>query len=128
SEKRLLLVGKICTLSFGGIIIAIALLVNHLRSMGLFDLTNLLSGGLLMPMALPLLFGLFYSHTPGWSAWSTALVGFVWFLVVKTAFTRELMRNLLRLSRALSSHEFIVATLAITTLGSVLLGSAWYFF
>src|SRR5439155_3945787 len=124
SEKRLLLVGKICTLSFGGIIIAIALLVNHLRSMGLFDLTNLLAGGLLMPMALPLLFGLFYRHTPGWSAWSTALVGFVWFLVVKLALGPDVMRHLLHVSRPLKQQEFIDATLAVTTLGSVTLGSA----
>jgi len=27
-----------------------------------------------MPLALPLIFGLFYKRTPGWSAWSTALV------------------------------------------------------
>jgi len=68
SEAHLLLAGKICTLAFGLIIIALALMVNMLRSTNLFDFVNQLAANLLTPLALPLIFGLFFKRTPGWSA------------------------------------------------------------
>lgn len=77
SEKRLLYVGKACTLAFGIIIIIMALLVNQYRTGGLFDLTNQIAASLGTPLVVPLAYGIFIKKTPAWSAWSTVLVGFV---------------------------------------------------
>ncbi len=65
SEKHLLIVGKISTLVFGAIIIVCALLINRFRTIGLFDLANQLAANLLMPLALPLIYGLFYQAHAG---------------------------------------------------------------
>lgn len=127
SEKRLLVVGKLCTLTFGMIIVGIALVVNSLRTIGLFDLTNLLAGALLMPMALPLIYGLFYKRTPPWSAWTTALVGFVWAMIVKFFIKPEVFQNLMGWEKPLSQQEQTDFLLFATTLGSVVLGTIWYF-
>ena len=74
-EKRLLILSKVCTALFGVINIALALIVNELRSAGLFDFLNRLGIGLLLPMTIPLALGLFFKRTPSWSTWTTALIG-----------------------------------------------------
>jgi len=74
-EKKLLVLSKICTAVFGVINIVLALVVNDLRSAGLFDFLNRLGIGLMLPMTIPLATGLFFMRTPAWSTWTTALVG-----------------------------------------------------
>ncbi|HEU6448598.1 MAG TPA: transporter [Verrucomicrobiae bacterium] len=128
SEKHLLLAGKICTLIFGGIIIALALLVNQFRSIGLFDLANQLAANLLMPLALPLIYGLFYKRTPGWSAWSTALVAGVASWLLGEYITPELFQHWMGWPQPLNGDEQTYLKLAVSTLGgTVIIGSAWYF-
>ena len=129
SEQHLLLAGKICTLLFGAIIIALALTVNKFRSTNLFDFVNQLAANLLMPLALPLIYGLFYKRTPGWSAWSTGLVagGAGWLLDLYV--TPEMVQHWMGWERPLNSDEHTYLQLAVTTIGgTVIVGSAWYFF
>jgi solute:Na+ symporter, SSS family len=129
SEKHLLIAGKICTLLFGAIIIVLALYVNNMRETNLFDFVNQLASNLLMPLALPLVFGLFYKRTPGWSAWSTALVagGASWLLGKYV--TPESFQHWMGWKTPLNGDEKTYLKLAITTLGgTVIVGSVWYFF
>jgi SSS family solute:Na+ symporter len=128
NEKRQLVVGKCCTISFGIIIIAIAIEVNRLRKIGLFDLTNLLAATLLMPMALPLIWGLFYKRTPAWSAWSTALVGFGVSLLANYVLTPQAVQHLIGWKTVLSPHEATDLLLITSTFGTVIVGTAWFFF
>jgi solute:Na+ symporter, SSS family len=129
SEAHLLLAGKICTLIFGAIIIVLALTVNKFRSTNLFDFVNQLAANLLTPLALPLIFGLFFKHTPGWSAWSTALVAGVASYLLGTFVTPEAFQHWTGWTQPLNEDERTYLKLAITTLGgTVLIGSAWYFF
>jgi SSS family solute:Na+ symporter len=67
-EKKLLIVSKISTVSFGAIIICCALMVNAWRTVNLFDFVNQIAASLTIPLAIPLCFGLFFKRTPGWSA------------------------------------------------------------
>jgi SSS family solute:Na+ symporter len=127
SDKHLLVVSKLCTLGFGLAVVAIAVEVNRLRTMGLFDLTNLLAATLLMPMALPLIYGLFVRRTPAWSAWTTALVGFAVGYAGNAVVTAERVARVLGWTRPLSDHEATDLRLAVVTLGTVLIGSGWYF-
>ncbi len=129
SEKRLLVIGKLCTFFFGGIVVLVALEVNKLRTIGLFDLANLLAGTLLMPMALPLLYGMFFKRTPAWSAWSTALVGFAAAYLGNIFVTPEHFQHLMGWTQPLSKdREVTDFQLAVTTIGSIGIGSAWFFF
>ena len=129
SEKHLLVAGKICTLVFGAIIISLALLINNIRETNLFDFVNQLAANLLMPLALPLIYGLFYKRTPGWSAWSTGVVAGLASWLLGTFVTPEMFQRLMGWSTPLNGDEATYLKLAITTLGgTVLVGSAWYFF
>jgi SSS family solute:Na+ symporter len=129
SEKHLLVAGKICTLIFGAIIILFALVINNIRQTNLFDFVNQLAANLLMPLALPLIYGLFYKRTPGWSAWSTALVAGAASWLLGKYVTPEMFQHWLGWQTPLSKDEATYLQLALTTLGgTVAVGSAWYFF
>lgn len=129
SEKHLLVAGKICTLIFGAIIIMIALTVNKFRDTNLFDFVNQLAANLLMPLALPLIYGLFYKRTPGWSAWSTGLVAGLASWLFGKYVTPELVQQWMGWTTPLNGDERVYLKLAVTTLGgTVIIGSAWYFF
>jgi Na+/proline symporter len=127
SEKRQVVVGKICTLCFGVIIVTIAVIVDHIRTINLFDLTNLMAGTLLMPMALPLLYGMFIKRTPAWSAWTTVLVGFSVSYVAKYQINPNSVRVWLGWQAPLSARETGDLQLAMATLGTVVIGSIWFF-
>jgi SSS family solute:Na+ symporter len=129
SEEHLLRAGRICTVLFGALIILIALKVNELRSTNLFDFVNQLAANLLIPLALPLIYGLFFKRTPGWSAWSTALVaGGASYLLGKYV-TPEVFTTWAGWEQPLNADEETYLKLAVTTLGgTVIVGSAWYFF
>jgi Na+/proline symporter len=129
SEKHLLVAGKMCTLFFGSVIILLAVFINNIRETNLFDFVNQLSANFLMPLALPLVYGLFYKRTPGWSAWSTGLVAGLASYLLRKYITPELFQNWIGWSTPLNADEQTYLKLAITTLGgTVIVGSAWYFF
>jgi len=129
SEKHLLVAGKLCTLIFGAIIILFALFINSIRQTNLFDFVNQLAANLLMPLALPLIFGLFYKRTPGWSAWSTALVAGAASWLLGKYLTPQIAQQILGWEKPLTADEATYLKLAVTTLGgTVLAGSAWFFF
>lgn len=128
-EAHLLVAGKVCTLLFGAVIVVFALLVNRFRGTNLFDFVNQLAANLLIPMGLPLIYGLFYKRTPGWSAWSTALVAGVASWLLGEYCTPALFQQWMGWEKPLSTDESIYLRLAVTTLGgTVVVGSAWYFF
>ena len=129
SEKHLLVAGKICTLIFGALIIVLALFINSIRQTNLFDFVNQLASYLLMPLALPLIYGLFYKRTPGWSAWSTALVAGAASWGLGKYFAPDLFQHWMGWEKPLSGDEATYLRLAVTTIGgTVIAGSAWYFF
>jgi solute:Na+ symporter, SSS family len=129
SEKDLLVAGKICTLIFGAIIIALALLINSIRATNLFDFVNQLAASLIMPLALPLIYGLFYQRTPGWSAWSTAVIAGLASYLLGEFVTPDVFQRWAGWTTPLNPDEATYLKLAVTTLGgTVIVGSAWYFF
>ena len=129
SERHLLVAGKICTLLFGAIIIFCALEIHRIRETNLFDFVNQLAAYLLTPLALPLIYGLFYKRTPGWSAWSTALVAAAAAWVIGRFCTPEWFQQLAGWEQPLNADERTYLKLALTTLGGTfVVGSAWFFF
>jgi len=127
SEKHQLIASKISTIIFGSIIIGLAVEVDRIRTINLFDLTNLLAATLLMPMALPLIWGLFFKRTPGWSAWSTALLGFAVAMAARYLLTPQRVQHMVW-NKSLTGHEITDLLLVTTTFGVVLIGTAWFFF
>jgi solute:Na+ symporter, SSS family len=81
----------------------------------------------LMPMALPLLYGMFIKRTPAWSAWSTVLVGFGVSYITQYRIDPEHVRQWLGWQQPLSAREAGDLRLAMATLGTVAIGSTWFF-
>lgn len=77
SERELLWAGMVLTGVFGVVLVAIALAINANRTLDLFQYTLLLAPLLQLPLMVPMALGTFIRRTPGWSAWSSALVGLV---------------------------------------------------
>ena len=127
SEKNLLLVGKLCTAIFGAIIVGNALLVNRYRSTGLFDLMNQLAASLSLPLMIPLFVGLFFKRTPGWSGWSTALVGFASSLFVKFYVSPDWCMRAIGVDHALSDREQTDFLLFATVLINGAACLSWFF-
>lgn len=79
-EPRLLRVSRGCTTVLGLATIAAALALDRYRTGDLFTLLVQLATSVALPVSLPLLLGLFYKRTPGWSAWLTTLAGLLFAL------------------------------------------------
>lgn len=75
SEKELVLVSKITSTFFGLAIIMVALFINSLKGLSLFD-TMMYVGALIgFPMTIPAFLGFFIRKTPDWAGWGTLVVG-----------------------------------------------------
>ena len=76
SPRHLLIVGQVASAVFGILIILIAIFINQLKGLDLFDAMMLFGGMIATPYAIPLLWGIIIKKTPPWSGWSTVLIGF----------------------------------------------------
>jgi SSS family solute:Na+ symporter len=123
-EKKLLTVSKLCTISFGVIIIVCALLVNQWRTVNLFDFVNQIAASLTIPLAIPLCFGLFFKRTPTWSAWSTGVVGFAVSLFVNFWLDRHFQDFV----GQVTAREQTYLLLAATSFGTLFIAGGWFFF
>jgi solute:Na+ symporter, SSS family len=125
---------------FGAIIVGISLLVNSNRQTDVFTLLNQLMVSLGLPLTIPLFLGLFYSRTPDWSAWVTALTAFcfsAWanfgfapmiadpqFLPSLPAFVQQLIG---REAQVLTGGERSDLLLIVTVLGTSVTGVLTFF-
>jgi hypothetical protein len=71
-----LIVGQVASAVFGLLIILIALFINQLKGLDLFNAMMWFGGMIATPYAIPLLWGIIVKKTPPWSGWSTVLLGF----------------------------------------------------
>ncbi len=74
-ERELLWIGMIFTLIFGTLIIGVGIAITNHRELNIFDFTLMLAPILQLPLVVPMVMGTIVRRTPGWSAWSSALVG-----------------------------------------------------
>ena len=112
----------------GTMLIVFALLLSRYRSLGLFDLLNQFGTSLLMPLAIPAFLGIYFSRTPPWSAWSTAVLGLVMAGVAKFWVTPEMLAWVPGLGGPFLPEERTVFGIIATAL---LVGPtcvAWFFF
>ena len=77
SEKTLFRVGEGATLVMGLIVIALALRFSMSENKGVFELMLNLDAVLAVPLVIPLVMGMFFRRTPGWSGAVSFLMAMV---------------------------------------------------
>ncbi|MGV2989162.1 sodium:solute symporter family protein [Vibrio sp. E150_011] len=93
TEKELMVVSKITSTFFGIAIILIALFINSLKGLSLFD-TMMYVGALIgFPMTIPAFCGFFIKKTPDWAGWGTLIVGAIVSYIVGFIITAEMLQN-----------------------------------
>jgi len=122
-EKKLLMLSKACTLVFGVIIVGCALLVNQWRTTNLFDFVNQVAASLTIPLATPLVFGLFFKRTPSWSAWSTGVIG----VSISLFCSFWIGPRLESFFGSLTAREHANVLLGLTTFGTLAVAGSWFF-
>ncbi|MDG3084850.1 Na+:solute symporter [Vibrio hannami] len=104
-DKKLMRVSQLVTLVFGALIIMVALFINSLRGLSLFDAMMYVSTLLQMPILVPLFFGMFIKKTPDWAAWATLAVGMVVSYLVSFVFTADVIADMLNLESGFTGRE-----------------------
>ncbi|MBU2909183.1 sodium:solute symporter family protein [Vibrio splendidus] len=93
TEKELMVVSKLMSSVFGVAIILIALFINSLKGLSLFD-TMMYVGALIgFPMTIPAFCGFFLKKTPDWAGWGTLVVGAIVSYIVGFVITAEMLQN-----------------------------------
>ncbi|MGR5001992.1 sodium:solute symporter family protein [Vibrio celticus] len=104
-DKKLMRVSQIVTMVFGILIIGVALFINSLRGLSLFDAMMYVSTLLQMPILVPLFFGMFIKKTPDWAGWATLAVGAVVSYLVSFVITAEVVNSWLNLEAPFTGRE-----------------------
>jgi len=104
-DKKLMRVSQLVTLVFGVLIIAVALFINSLRGLSLFDAMMYVSTLLQMPILVPLFFGIFIKKTPDWAGWATLIVGAIVSYLVSFVITADVVNSWLNMDVAFTSRE-----------------------
>lgn len=104
-DKKLMRVSQFVTMVFGALIILVALFINSLRGLSLFDAMMYVSTLLQMPILVPLFFGIFIKKTPDWAAWATLAVGIVVSYLVSFVITADVVASWLSLDTPFSARE-----------------------
>lgn len=132
-ERRLLLVSKVSTGVFGLIMIASAMAWESMREMQLFDLVNQVAISLGLPMAVPLVFGLFWRRTPRWAAWSTVLVGLAASFTVKLLLEPGMvawipgMEGPYKPEEVTTFHIFASVLIVVSVCALWFFGTSWFY-
>ncbi|MUJ27707.1 transporter [Aliivibrio fischeri] len=112
SEKELVLVSKISSTVFGLVIILVALFINSLKELSLFD-TMMYVGALIgFPMTIPAFLGFFIRRTPDWAGWGTLVVGGIVSYFVGFVITADMVQNAFGLNE-LTTREWADLKVAV---------------
>ncbi len=97
SDANLLTVSKLLSFGSGVLVIFLALYLNSLKELSLFDAMMNLSAMIQVPILIPLLLGMLIKKTPSWAPWITVFVGLGVSALVKYGFTPQVFANLIDL-------------------------------
>jgi SSS family transporter len=126
NEKELLLASRIFTFLLGGWTILVGIWFSKLSTMPLFEWTLLLAGLISIPMTMPLVLGIFIKRTPGWSAWSTVVIGLLTAYLVKFHVPVQWLAGMLGIKKALSKGESSDIQFGAMVITVTLVTSVWF--
>ncbi|MGJ8679520.1 sodium:solute symporter family transporter [Paraglaciecola sp.] len=126
SEKKLMLVSRIATIAFGTLIIGLALFLNSLKELSLFDAMLYMSALLGFPQMLPSFLGFFVRKTPDWAAWATFLVGACVSYVIAVVLQPAHVEQLLGLTNELTKREWTDLVVSISLISHIVITGGFF--
>ena len=126
SEKNLMIVSRVASIGFGVLIISIALFMNSMKELSLFDAMLYMSALLGFPQMIPSFLGFFVRKTPDWAAWATMLVGAAVSYIVAVVLQPEHIENWFNLSSQLTTREWVDLVVAISLISHVVITGGFF--
>ena len=126
SEKSLMIVSRVASVSFGVLIVALALFLNSLKELSLFDAMLYMSALLGFPQMIPSFLGFFVRKTPDWAAWATMLVGAVVSYVIAIVLRPEDIEYWFGLTSRLTDREWVDLVVAISLISHVVITGGFF--
>ncbi|HTO02315.1 MAG TPA: hypothetical protein VL069_01375, partial [Opitutus sp.] len=130
SDRELMVVSRVATVGFGIMIVLAGFMFHAMPGLSLFQLMQNFAALVSMPIAMPLLWGIFYKKTPAWSGWSTVVVCLFTSLVVgnlTTFFGADAYSRLLQFAPPLAQFELPTIIFSLGIFANILVGSVWFF-
>ncbi|MBY7732225.1 transporter [Vibrio splendidus] len=125
TEKELMVVSKLTSTFFGIAIILVALFINSLKGLSLFD-TMMYVGALIgFPMTIPAFCGFFIRKTPDWAGWGTLVVGGVVSYFVGFVITADMIQNWFGLNE-LTGREWSDLKVAIGLIAHIVFTAGFF--
>jgi Na+/proline symporter len=116
--------GKVATAIFGVLVTVGGLYISQWRTLGLFDLVIRLTAIVVLPMSVPMLFGLWLRPLPRGIAIISALSGISTSLIILFFVPMQGVAALLGIERAMTAREWTDAGYAMTVFATILVSSA----
>ncbi|MGI9202708.1 MAG: sodium:solute symporter family transporter [Woeseiaceae bacterium] len=126
SEKRLMIVSRVASIAFGALIISLALFMNSLQELSLFDAMLYMSALLGFPQMIPSFLGFFVRKTPDWAAWATILVGAVVSYIVAVVLQPGHIEVWFSLPSELTDREWVDLVVAISLISHVVITGGFF--
>ena len=114
------------TVAFGILIITLALFLNSLKDLSLFDAMMLMSALLGFPQMIPSFLGFFIKKTPDWAAWATILVGAIVSYIIAGVLKADHIEAMFRLAEPLTKREWTDLVVAISLLSHVVITGGFF--
>jgi Na+/proline symporter len=130
TERELMIVSRLSTVVFGGMTVLGAFAFYSMSGLSLFQLMQNFVSLVGMPIAVPLVWGLFFRRTPPWSGWSTVLVCLLTSLVIgnlTTFFGPNAYQHILGFASPLRPSEQPTMVFALGAIANAIIGSLWFF-
>jgi solute:Na+ symporter, SSS family len=125
SERELLNASKVATVVFALLIIAVSLWFASLKNVPIFNLMVNFGSWVALPVAIPLIWGMFVRNAPSWAGWSSVLVGLASSLFVQYVLTAS--RVGAWFGHPMTGREPEDWGQAAGILLNTVIGSAWFF-
>ena len=126
SERNLMIVSRVVTIAFGSLIMAMALFLNSLKELSLFDAMLYMSALLGFPQMLPSFLGFFVRKTPDWAAWATIVVGAVVSILVGGVLQPAHIEGWFDLATELTAREWTDLVVAISLISHVVITGGFF--
>jgi Na+/proline symporter len=125
SDKNLLRISQLVSLSSGMGVIAVAFYFATLKELSLYELMMKVSTMVQLPMMVPLVVGIVVKKTPKWAPWVTIAIGLVVSWMIDNVITANVFVSWFGVD-SLTSREIVDMNIILTIAGHVFITSTFF--